>query len=162
MSTGRIGRRELIKGAGAGAVAVAALTLPATSASAERERSRGRSGLLGGWLLTVKNPAPDNGTTKATVTFGAGGDLATVDISPPGPAGLGTWRRGEESGDFALTFWAADSDQQQNPGGTVKIHATGSLDGDEISGDYTIAVFLGNGTQVFTGSGTFSGSRIEA
>ena len=162
MPTGRIGRRELIKGAGAGAVAVAALTLPATSAAAEGERSGGRSGLLGGWLLTVKNAAPQTGTTKATVTFGAGGDLATVDISPSGTTGLGTWRRGEESDDFVLTFWTADSDQQQNPGGTVKVHATGSLEDDEISGDYTVWVFLANGTQVFTGSSTFTGSRIEA
>jgi len=159
MSEVRVGRRQLMKGAGAGAVALAALTLPSTGASAQPERRS--SGVEGGWLLTVKNAAPDNGTTKAVATFGAGGDLSSVDISPPSPTGLGSWKATEEDG-FALTFWAADSDQSQNPGGTIKIHATGSVDDDDITGDYTIWVFLANGTQVFTGNSTFSGSRIEA
>lgn len=157
MSTGRIGRRELIKGAGAGAVAAAALTLPATSAAARPEHSK--SSVVGGWLITVVNP--DNSTTKTVVSFGAGGDFATADISPPSPTGLGSWRSGEESDEFVGTFWAGDSDQQQNPGGTIKVHATGSVDDDDISGNYTIWVFLASGTQVFTGNGSFSGSRIK-
>jgi hypothetical protein len=159
MSEVQVGRRQLMKGAGAGAVALAALTLPATGASAQPERRT--SAVEGGWLITVVNPPPDTSTTKTVLSFGAGGDVATVDISPPSPTGLGSWKATEEDG-FALTFWAADSDQNQNPGGTIKVHATGSVDDDDISGRYTIWVFLANGTQVFTGSSTFAGSRIEA
>jgi hypothetical protein len=159
MSEVRVGRRQLMKGAGAGAVALAALTLPATSASAQPD-SEG-SGVEGGWLLTVKNAAPDNGTTKAAVTFGSGGAVASVDLNPPSPVGLGSWKQTEEDG-FALTFWQADSDQSRNPGGTIKIHSEGTVDGDDLTGTFTVWVFLADGTQVFTGNGTVTGTRIEA
>jgi hypothetical protein len=101
-------------------------------------------------------------TALAVVTFGAGGVLASRDINPPGPAQFGGW---EDTGDnhFVATFYFGES-QGPDPGSPVaviKVILDGSWEDDQISGTFTFEVRDGSGKLLDSGSGTFSGTRLE-
>ncbi|MEP6661023.1 MAG: hypothetical protein ABJD24_13995 [Acidimicrobiales bacterium] len=62
-----------------------------------------------------------------------------------------------------MTFWsvALDGNTLQ---GTLKVTIDGTRKGDTITGTYTFSVLdpSGNGTVLFSGTGSFTGTRIVA
>lgn len=161
MAHERIGRRELIMGGGAGAVALAAVTLPASAAFADDDHGHG-GGLQGGWLITRHDDSDPKTAITGVVTFATGGAFAEMDINPPSPVGLGSWSK---SGDhrFAVTFWSVALNGNTFQG-TVKVTVDGTWNGDAITGTYTFSVLdpAGSGTVIFSGTGSFTGTRIVA
>ena len=161
MAFERIGRRELIMGGGAGAVALAAVTLPASSAFADDDHGRG-GGLQGAWLITRHDDSDPTTAITGVVTYASGGAFAEMDTNPPSPVGLGSWSKSGDHG-FAVTFWSVALDGTTFQG-TVKVTVKGTWHGDAITGTYTFSVLdpSGSATVIFSGTGSFTGTRIVA
>jgi hypothetical protein len=154
-------RRGLLRGAGAvGAVALAGVA-GASPASASGSNAHG---VTGSWMITHRDDPPGDRTrVMGVASFAEGGVLISHDISPAGPPGTGTWARQGDDG-FKGTFWSG----QPGPGGpgspgfTVRIQIRGRARKDRISGTYRFSVSDAAGAEVASGTGTFSGNRIEA
>ena len=71
---------------------------------------------------------------------------------------------GGEDNHFAFTFYTGfpGSTGPGSAGGFAKVIGTGSKAGDHISGTYSVQGFAPTGAQVFSGTGSFTGTRIEA
>jgi hypothetical protein len=161
MDEGTMNRRGLLRGAGvAGAVALAGVA-GASSASAS---GNGGASPAGSWMITHQdNPPGDPTKATAVASFAEGGVIISHDISPAGPPQTGTWARQGDDG-FKGTFWTG----QPGPGGpgspgfTVRVQVRGRAAKDKISGTYRFSVFDPTGADAGSGTGKFSGHRIEA
>ena len=157
-----LNRRRVLVGAGAaGAVAIGSVA-SASSASAG-EHGGGSSSLTGSWIVKRRDNPPGDPTKVSTVlSFAGGGVLISHDIAPAGPPFTGTWAR-RSGGGFKATFWTGLAGGGPTmPGVTVRVRAWGSVHHGRISGTYDFTVFDPSGTKVDSGTGSFSGRRIEA
>lgn len=161
MTVRTLGRRDILLGAGAAAGAVAMVGAGASPAMADNERSI--RAVLGGWLINRHdNPPGDTTPVQATVSFAAGGVFATQDIAPVGAPGMGSWAKSGHNA-FEATFWSGSPAEDGQPAVTVLVKVTGSVHDDTISGTYSYQGFLaGTSTMIFTGTGSFTGVRIQA
>jgi hypothetical protein len=156
MASEHLGRRQILTAAGVGVVAAAGMG--GTAAAAAPAAPEGaRDSITGGWLITRKDAGAPSGV-RAVVTFASGGAFMALDIDPPAPPLAGTWE-GEENHGFAATFYGSAGDPQGDHG-IVQVKVTGRVNGNRISGSYSVRVTLSGMTQ--TGTGTFRGTRIEA
>lgn len=160
MDEGTMNRRGLLRGAGvAGAVALAGVA-GASSASASDMGASPE----GSWLVTHRDDPPGNQMkTMGVVSFAGGGVLLSQDISPAGPPQSGTWAR-QGDGGFKGTFWGGQPGPAgpDKPGFTVKIQVRGRVKMGRVSGTYRFQVFDPTGAKADSGTGTFSGRRVEA
>lgn len=159
----RINRRQLLVGGGAGSLVLAGLAVPTISAAASGANSHNDS-LEGGWLITRADSTPSpSGPIQAVLSFAAGGAFATHDHNPAGPPGFGAWER-QEHNRFVFTFYIGFPGNG-GPGTTgffAKVIANGTQAGQDMSGTYTVQGFDSKGNSVFSGTGSFTGTRIEA
>ena len=153
-------RRRVLVGAGAaGAVAIGSV---ASASSASAGENGGGSSLDGSWIVSRKDDPPGDQTTVSTVLSFAGGSvMISHDIAPAGPPFTGTWAR-RSGGGFKATFWTGQAGGPDMPGVTVRVRARGSVHHGRISGTYHFAVFDPSGSTVASGTGSFSGHRIDA
>lgn len=154
-------RRGVLRGAGAvGAVALAGVA----AASPAVASGNGDRGASGSWMITHQDDPPGDQTpVMGVASFAEGGVLISHDISPAGPPGTGTWaRQGDDR--FKGTFWSGQPGEggPGSPGFTVRIQIRGRVLKDKISGTYRFSVFNPAGSVDTSGTGTFSGHRIEA
>jgi len=160
MSERTVGRRQVLRGAGvaAGGVAVAGLGLASPAMASENDNG----GLAGSWLITRQDDG-DPAKTQAVLSFAGGGVVVEHDIQPAGPPFTGTWARRDDDR-FRATFWSGFPGQggPGSPGDTVRVRLMGRVEDGRLSGTYTVAVFDPTGAQVFAGTGSFSGRRINA
>jgi hypothetical protein len=160
MNERTLNRRGVLRGAGAaGAVALAGVA-GASSASA----SGNGGGVAGSWMITHRDDPPGDETqVMGVASFAEGGVLISHDISPAGPPGTGSWARQGDDG-FKGTFWSGQPgpDGPSSPGFTVRIQIRGRVRKDMISGTYRFSVSDPSGAEVASGTGTFSGNRIQA
>jgi hypothetical protein len=154
-------RRGVLLGAGTvGAVALAGVAGAAPASASEN----GSRGVAGSWLITHQDDPPGDPTQALGVaSFAQGGVLISHDISPAGPPGTGTWARQGSDG-FKGTFLSgqAGPDGPGSPGFTVRIQIRGRVRKDKISGTYRFSVSDPTGAKVDSGTGKFSGRRLEA
>jgi hypothetical protein len=153
-------RRHVLRAAGAaGAAAVAGL---AVTDSAQADD--GRNAVTGAWVVTHQDDPPgDPNPGKAVVTLGPGGLLENVEIAPPQGVGAGSWTS-LGGGRFKAVFLTGSPGQSPGePDAIAEIRPSGRARGDRISGKYTVAVSNATtGEVLFTGTGTFHGTRLEA
>jgi hypothetical protein len=141
-----------------GAVALAGVAGAAPASASEK------GGVAGSWLITHQDDPPGNETpTLGVVSFAQGSVLISHDISPAGPPGTGTWA-GQGNGGFKGTFLSGTPGQDGpgSPGFTIRIQIRGRVRKDNISGTYRFSVSDPTGAQADSGTGTFSGRRLEA
>ena len=154
-------RRGVLRGAGA----VGALALAGVAAASPAVASgNGDRGASGSWMITRKDDPPADPTkVMGVVSFAEGGVLISHDISPAGPPGTGTWA-GQGDHRFKGTFWSGQPGQggPGSPGFTVRVQIRGRVHEDKISGTYRFSVFNAAGGVDTSGTGAFSGHRIEA
>ena len=154
-------RRGVLRGAGAvGAVALAGVA----AASPAVASGNGDRGASGSWMITRQDDPPGDQTpAMGVVSFAEGGVLISHDISPAGPPGTGTWAR-QDDDRFKGTFWSGQPGQggPGSPGFTVRVQIRGGVRREKISGTYRFSVFNPAGGVDTSGTGTFSGHRIEA
>ena len=170
MSDDLMDRRHVLRGAGvvAGGVAVAGLAAAAPAGASEADAAASQSEESGSWWLT----RTDDGTGATVVsvtTFAPGGGVINNDISPTGPLSSGTWR--EDGRDVVSVLWAGLPGAPPSTGGapavpgfTIRTDSRARVrPNGRSSGRYTYTVYRpGSFTDVaFTGSGTFTGRRIE-
>ena len=161
MSERVMGRRQVLLGAGVAAGGVALTGLSASPAAADEDKGHG---LSGSWLVTRQDDPPGDPTVvKAVFSFADGDVLVEHDINPAGPPFTGTWasRRHDE---FTATIWSGFAG---GPGGgagpTIRVRLRGAANHDALSGTYDFAVFDPvTDAEIDSGTGTFSGSRIDA
>lgn len=157
-----LGRRELLKGAGVAAGGVALTGVVAGPAAADDDDD---DDLTGSWLVTRHDDPPGDPTAvQAVFSFAGGGVAVEHDINPAGPPFTGTWAARRDSREFVATIW---SGFVGGPGGaagpTIRVRIRGSRDDDLIRGTYEFAVFdPATAAEVESGTGSFSGSRIDA
>jgi hypothetical protein len=159
MDEGTMNRRGLLRGAGVASAVALAGVAGATSASA----SGNEAGPTGSWLITHQdNPPGDPTKGMAVASFTAGGVLINHDISPAGPPGTGTWAQTHDG--FKGTFWSGQPgpDGPGSPGFTVKIQIRGRVRNAMISGTYRFSVCDPTGAPADSGTGIFSGHRVDA
>lgn len=148
MSVAKLDRRQMLMRVGAGAVGASALAalMPATALADDDDPN----GLLGGWDVTVIGTSPPSLPHEAVLMFAAGGGFVTVD-SRPRTSGAGSWTKQGDDG-FRFTFLAFDP-----RGIRVVLHASGTVHEGTMSGSFSFVV----GDNLFSGSGTFSGTKIR-
>jgi hypothetical protein len=153
-------RRHVMLGAGAVAGGVTAGGLAAgTTAQAGDTR---RDEVTGSWLITHQD-TDDPATVTGVASFAAGGVLINHDISPAGPPGTGTWAA-QGGNRFRGTFWTGfpGDSGPGSAGPTLRVRVEGRVQRDSISGTYAFTVFDPSGQEADSGTGTFSGRRINA
>ena len=152
----RIDRRQLVRtaaGVAAGGVLVAGTGVASASASDSS------SGVLGGWWIEHTNdpPAdPEPGTT--VVSIGAGGIIVSNDIRPAGSVSNGVWAMDGDR--FKATFWGTTALGPDMPPGSVRVRVRGHLSGGKLVGTFTVTGYDATGAQIFTATGTFTGTRM--
>ncbi len=153
-------RRRVLVGAGAASAMAIGGVASASSASAGEHRN---SSLDGSWIVSRKDDPPGDQTKVSTVLSFAGGNvIISHDIAPAGPPFTGTWAR-RSGGGFKATFWTGTAGGGPNmPAVSVRVRIWGSVHHGRIRGTYDFAVFDPSGTKVDSGTGSFSGRRIEA
>ena len=116
--------------------------------------------LLGSWLVDVDN---DDGSSLVSVgSFAAGGVAVVHDISPAGPPLTGSWdARGKH---WRATVWGGfpGDEGPGSAGPTLQLRLRGRVGHDRIRGTFEFTVFDPGGAEADSGSGSFSGRRIEA
>jgi hypothetical protein len=161
MSEHGMARRQLVRTA-AGVAAGGALAVGTGVASASASDDDGGHGLVGAWWVEHTNdpPAePDPGVT--VVGFAAGGVVVTTDIRPAGSTSTGAWTM--DGNRFRATFWgAAPGAAEGDPGISIEIRVRGRLRDGMISGTFSVTGYAGDGTSVFSATGTFTGTRLKA
>jgi hypothetical protein len=158
-----IQRRQLLRGAGiaAGGAAVAGLGAVAAPAAADDDDHRhGHARLAGSWLVDVAND--DGSMTVSVGSFAEGGVCVIHDIQPAGPPFTGSWKMRDKRRWRATVLSGFAGEGPGSPGPTIELRLRGELGRREISGSFTFTVTAPDGTDIATGSGTFSGRRIEA
>ena len=159
MDENTMNRRGLFLGAGA----VGAVALAGVAGAAPALASGSGAGPTGSWLITHQDDPPGD-TTKvmAIASFAEGGVLLNNDISPAGTTGAGSWAAKGDG--FKGTFWNGQDGPAGpgKPGFTAKVQIRGRVRMDRISGTFRFSVMDPTGTQVASGTGTFSGHRVEA
>lgn len=152
----------------------ASLSLGQSKKLASEELSVGSSqAIVGSWYITVTSntfPVPFRGM----VTFGEGGGVvasAQGDIllqPPPGvppvaTAAHGAWLR-RSNREFLFTFRQIFYNGDGNYAGGAKIRNAATLDasGDSMTGQLIVQYYDASDQVVFTGAGSFTGSRIVA
>jgi hypothetical protein len=154
-------RRGVLRGAGAvSAVALAGVAGASPALAAEK----GERGVTGSWLITRRDDPPGEPTrVRGVVSFAEGSVLISHDISPAGPPGTGTWVR-QGGGRFKGTFWTGfpGDGGPGSPGPTLRVKIRGRVSKDMISGTYRFTLFAPTGAEIDSGTGTFSGERLEA
>jgi PPE-repeat protein len=149
MSLAKLDRRQMLMGIGAGAVGAGAAALaPATALAGDDDTS----GLLGGWDITITGTSPPSPPREAVLMFAAGGGLVTVDSNPQ-TSGAGSWTKYGDNG-FRFKFIVFDP---THGGIRVVVHGSGTAHQGTISGPFNFVV----GNNLFSGSGTFSGTKIR-
>ena len=98
----------------------------------------------------------------AVASFTAGGVLISHDISPAGPPGTGTWASNHDG--FKGTFWSGQPGPggPDSPGFTVRVQIRGRVPNNKISGTFRFSVFDPTGAPADSGTGMFSGHRVDA
>jgi hypothetical protein len=150
-----LARRQVLKGAAFGALGAGTLAaLGAVPASAA-----GGIDIVGTWDITFKqtNPTPDH--LDALVAFAPGGSVVETDASAPSPS-LGTWRRSEEGVIFSLKSWGFNPDGSLF--GKVRVNCRAVVDEASVEGAFHISVYDTSGAQIFSGTGTLTGSPVKA
>lgn len=155
MGSEHLGRRQIMTAAGAGVLAAAGLGGTAAAAPAASSAPEGH--VPGGWLIT-RTQAGAPGQIRTVLTFAAGGAILSLDIDPAAPPLAGSWDSDGEHG-FEATFWGSVTDPQGRSVGTVRVKATGRVDGNRMSGSYTFRASVQGQNQ--NGSGGFHGIRID-
>ena len=147
-----INRRQAVRAA-AGMAAGGLLVTGAGVGSASATGSS--NGLVGSWLVTVKDENGDEGLVVAS--FIDGGVMISNDIRPAGGVGTGSW---EDKGDdkFKGTFWAGNPADDTS----VKVEVWGKLKDDEISGHFEFTAYDSDGEEIASGKGTFTGEPLDA
>ena len=153
--------------------------LPQTVAASPRESSslttqlQQSESIVGAWYLTVTSETAA-APFKGMITFSEGGGLvasAQGDIllaPPPGvpplaTAGHGQWSRNanrEYLFSFRQIFYNGDGSYAG--GAKIRNLATLNKEGTEMSGQLLVEYYDANDNVVFTGTGTFTGTRISA
>lgn len=160
MSEARIGRRQLVRTAAA-VTAGGALAVGTGVGSASAHDNHGGGALQGAWRITHTDDPPGSSEPGVTIVgLAAGGVVTATDIMPAGPTGTGAWSANGKR--LRVTYWAALPGEGEEPGGSIRIQARGRLQGGMLSGTFTVTGFAPDGTEVFTGTGTFTGTRISA
>ncbi len=156
-------RRRVLLGAGAaGAVAIGGVAGASSASATDSGGGSGGSSLTGSWVINRKDDPPaDQTQVSAVISFAGGGVFISHDISPAGPPGTGTWDR-RNGGGFKGTFWTGQAGGPGGPGVTIRVRFHGSVHHGKISGSYDFAVFDPSGAMVDSGTGAFSGHRIDA
>jgi len=159
MTESSVGRRSVLRGAGmaAGGVALRGVAVASPATAAERNGDRDVSG---SWRVDVHD---DDGEESQSVISFAAGDVCIVhDIAPAGPPFTGTWREGRH-GSFRVTVLTGTAGEgPDSPGVIVELKLRGAVRRHRISGSFTFRVTDAEGTELFSGSGTFDGKRIQA
>ena len=156
-----LGRREVLMGAGVAAGGVALTGLGAAPAEAKVRHGDNR-GLSGSWLATRQDDGAPT-SVKLVLSFAAGGVVISHDINPADVPFTGTWTE-RHGGKFKVTMWSGFSGGPTGGAGpTARVRIRGSRAHNQISGTYDFTVFDPVTDEVITsGTGTFTGSRIEA
>jgi hypothetical protein len=159
MTSGTIGRRQVLRGAGVAAGGAAIGTL----GFAQPAAASGSDEVEGSWRVTRQDEGDD--TKYTTVLSFAEGDVALArDISPAGPPLTGAWDDREDDR-FRATLWGGFPGEggPGSAGPTIRVRLRGKADDDRISGSYTFTVFAPNSEdELESGTGTFRGWRIHA
>lgn len=156
-----LGRRQVLMGAGVAAGGVALTGLGAAPAEANAGHGDSR-GLSGSWLATRQDDGAAT-SVKLVLSFGAGGVFISHDINPADVPFTGTWAQ-RSGGKFKVTMWSGFSGGPAGGAGpTARVRIRGRRAHNQISGTYDFTVFDPVTDQVVaSGTGTFTGSRIEA
>ena len=149
---------------------VGASALESSSAATQLAQSES---IVGAWYLTVTSqtaPAP----FKGMITFSEGGGLVASgqgDIlldPPPGvpplaTAGHGQWSRNANR-EYLFTFRQIfyNGDGSYAGGAKIRNLATLNKQSTEMSGQLVVEYYDANDIVVFTGTGTFTATRISA
>ena len=161
MSMARIDRRQLVRtaaGVAAGGVLVAGTGTASASASASESGSDGS--LLGAWWVEhTTDPPADPETGITVISIGAGGIIVASDIRPAGAASNGVWAGDDDR--FKATFWGPTPLGPDVEPGSVRVRVRGHLRRGKLAGVFTVTVYDAAGAQVFSSTGTFSGTRIK-
>jgi len=168
MSEASVSRRSVLKGAGIAGVAGLAVAGPMAAlapgvAQASKGEGESADALVGTWRGTVTVQGQPN--FEALTTFVPGGTLlasASIDLTPPNISGpsYGVWARGEDS-HYSVKFLFFTYDAKSNPAGTGEVKAALTLDGDDLSGSFTLTIFDLTGAVVFTTTGSIAATRVE-
>jgi hypothetical protein len=109
------------------------------------------------------DPPGDQTPVMGVASFAEGGVIINHDISPAGPPATGTWApRGNDG--FKGTLWSGlpGDSGPGSPGVTIRFQIRGRVHKNKMSGTARITIFNPAGGVVTSGTGTFSGQRIEA
>jgi hypothetical protein len=176
MANDAMSRRRMLVGAGGAAAAAGATLALSPSVAGAQDVSTAddhehRQGLIGTWEVThtddpVGTSPGDVGV--ATISFVPGGVLVTHELNPPGPPGQGAWERtGRDS--FVFRFLSSGLQGPPEPGSSgpppvfvLTVDASGTLSEGHISGTYSLRVTGGDGDELQTGTGEFTGTRVSA
>jgi hypothetical protein len=141
-----------------------AVTLAGVAAASPAVASgNGDRGATGSWMITHQDDPPSTQPPAMGVTsFAEGGVIINHDISPAGPPATGTWApRGNDG--FKATLWSGQpGDGPGSPAVTIRIQIRGRVHKGRMSGTTRFTVFNASGGVEASGTGTFSGQRIEA
>ncbi|HET6625942.1 MAG TPA: hypothetical protein VFG63_06095 [Nocardioidaceae bacterium] len=162
-------RRMLLRGAGlAGATAVGSIALAAPATAHDHDHDHHShhgddAEVLGAWMITHMDDAPGDTTPVLGVAgFAKGGVLTVQDIAPLGAGALGAWEARDDDR-FKADFWTGfPSAGAGEPAATVNVRLRGKVDDDEIEGWFRFTAYdAATQEELFSGTGTFSGKRIE-
>jgi hypothetical protein len=168
MTDESVERRMLLRGAGLAGAAVLGGTALASPASA-RDRKHDHNGdhdndATGAWMIHHRDDPPgDTTNVLAVVGLAEGGVVTVQDLAPLGAAALGAWKS-RDNGRFKANFWTgAPSSGADEPAVVVNVRVRGRARHDKISGTYSFtALDAADMKELFKGTGTFEGERIEA
>jgi hypothetical protein len=168
MTDESVERRMLLRGvglAGAAALGGTALASPASARDRKHDHDGDRDNdATGAWLIHHRDDAPGDTTdVLAVVGLAEGGVVTVQDLAPLGAAAVGGWEsRG--NGRFKASFWTgAPSSGANEPAVVINVRVRGRARHNRISGTDSFTVFdATNMHELFKGTGTFEGKRIEA
>jgi hypothetical protein len=161
MGSREINRRQVVRAA-AGVAAGGALLGGAGVAPALASERHTDRGLLGSWLLEHRDdpPAPPS-PGMGVVSFAPGGAIIENDISPEAGLRSGSWAMTGRS-TFKATLWSAAPTEVAVSGATVRVRVEGRLRDDSLAGTAAITGFAPDGSEMFSGTGTFTATRLRA
>src|SRR4051794_23604969 len=153
-------RRQVMRGAAVVAGGGAATGLGSASPAAASATEKGD--LPGSWLAP-RQETGDLTKAVAVVSFAAGGVLISHEINPAAPPATGTWALRSDNR-FHGTFWTGfpGAGGPGTAGPTVRVRVEGRLHRGTIVGTYAFTFFDPSGVEMRSGTGTFSGQRINA
>lgn len=160
MSELTLDRRQMVRAA-AGVAAGGALVAGAGVGSAAADDDNGKR-LFGSWWVTHTDdpPAPPN-VGVSVVSVLAGGVIISNDINPAAPTSTGVWRM-RRNNRFRAAFWVGfPAGGPPDAPAYARIEVSGRLEDGEISGTFTFTGFDANDVELFSGTGTFEGTRIK-